>query len=235
MDKSDLLTIREVVETLGVSIDTLRRWDKQGKLHAFRFTPTGHRYYPKKEIYDLLPKDDIFLLAKDWVSNQMPIDLPSDFYADTNDIFNARLEHMAKNLDPLIVAIAGEIGNNSFNHNIGNWPDVPGVFFGYDSDKKRVVLADRGQGILKTLKRVIPELNNDKNALIVAFTEFISARAPENRGNGLKFVRDVIINNNFSLLFQSGNAELRLKKGDKNLDISENNLYFRGCLVIINF
>jgi len=25
-------------------------------------------------------------------------------------------------------AIAGEIGNNSFDHNIGNWPDMAGIF-----------------------------------------------------------------------------------------------------------
>jgi len=47
-------------------------------------------------------------------------------------------------LSSLIVAITGEIGNNSFDHNLGKWPDEPGVFFGYDIAKGTVVLADRG-------------------------------------------------------------------------------------------
>ena len=39
---------------------------------------------------------------------------------------------LSENIVPLIVAVAGEIGNNSFDHNLGKWPDSPGVFFGFD-------------------------------------------------------------------------------------------------------
>ena len=28
----------------------------------------------------------------------------------------------------VIIAITGEIGNNSFDHNLGKWPDTPGIF-----------------------------------------------------------------------------------------------------------
>ncbi len=82
----------------------------------------------------------------------------------------------------LLVSVAGEIGNNSFDHNLGLWPDTPGVFFGYDLNKKQIVLADRGVGVLKTLKRVRPGLARDADALEVAFTEVISGRAPERQG-----------------------------------------------------
>jgi excisionase family DNA binding protein len=244
MKNENLLTISEAAKTLGVSIDTLRRWDKKGHLNAIRLTPESHRYYSKEEISNLLPKNDIFNLAKTWTISKKTLPLPQEYYSETSDIFNARLERFGrelakiKNMEktfPLIVAIAGEIGNNSFNHNIGNWPDIPGVFFGYDLSKQKVVLADRGQGIFKTLKRVKPKLSTNKDALSVAFTEFISARAPEDRGNGLKFVRNVVTENDFNLFFQSGNAELNLKKNDENLNIQESNIYFPGCFALINF
>ena len=133
------------------------------------------------------------------------------------------------------MAVAGEIGNNSFDHNLGNWPDIPGIFFAYDIHKRSIVLADRGLGILTTLKRVKPELNNDEKALEVAFTEILSGRAPENRGNGLKFVRKIVAENPISLLFQSGDAELTLTKDSDGLDIKHSTKPFRGCFALITF
>ena len=65
---------------------------------------------------------------------------------------------------PLIVAITGEIGNNSFDPNLGNWPDIR-HFLWYDIHKRNIVLADRGLGILTTLKRVKPELSSDVKAV----------------------------------------------------------------------
>ena len=139
------------------------------------------------------------------------------------------------NMFSLVVAVAGEIGNNSFDHNLGNWPDIAGIFFAYDVNKRNIILADRGVGVLTTLKRVKPELNNDEDALRVAFTEIISGRAPESRGNGLKFVRKIVSENPIGLLFQSGDAELTLAKDSSDLDIKHSSEPFRGCLALITF
>ena len=98
-----------------------------------------------------------------------------------------------------------------------------------------VVLADRGLGILATLQRVRPQLTNSKEALRVAFTETVSGRYPEVRGNGLKFVRSIIIKNPFTLDFQTGNATLYLKKNDKDVNIKDAEATIRGCVVIIGF
>jgi hypothetical protein len=135
----------------------------------------------------------------------------------------------------LIVAATSEIGNNSFDHNLGNWPDVPGIFFGYDLAKGQIVLADRGQGILKTLSRVKPTLKNDAEALKTAFTEIISGRAPEERGNGLKFVRKVVPLADMEIFFQSGNAAVSLSKEKKRLDIQGAEDAIRGCFAYITF
>lgn len=123
---------------------------------------------------------------------------------------------------------------------MGSWPDVRGILFGYDIDRRQIILADRGQGILKTLKRVKSDLANDRDALFVAFTEKISGRAPESRGNGLKHVKKLItkvINLDLiRLYFQSGNTNLTLtKNGDQDLNILISSQPFRGCLALINF
>lgn len=100
---------------------------------------------------------------------------------------------------------------------------------------RKIVLADRGQGILTTLKRVRPELINSSDAMKMAFTETISGRYPETRGNGLKFVRSIIVENPFSLTFQTGNARLYLKKNDSELNIQQGEINIKGCFAIISF
>lgn len=235
-----LLTIREASEILGVSVDTLRRWDKSGKLIAIRKEGGVHRYYRQKDLEVFA--SDLVKLAHDWTSDGTEI--PSTFYRADSSVFQARLSKLqaalvkagiADNLLPLVVAVAGEIGNNSFDHNLGNWPDTPGVFFGYDVTKRKIVLADRGLGILATLRRVRPELKNHGEALRVAFTEIVSGRAPEARGNGLKFVRQVVAQHPVSLFFRTGDAELRLKNDTPELFITRSTADIRGCFSLIHF
>ena len=96
-------------------------------------------------------------------------------------------------------------------------------------------MADRGQGILTTLKRVRPELTQDDEALKVSFTETLSGRFPETRGNGLKFVRSVIADNPLTLSFQTGNAYLYLQENDKNIVVEKADTFLRGCFAIIGF
>jgi excisionase family DNA binding protein len=45
----DMITIGEAAKFTGLSIDTLRRWEKRGKIVAHR-SPGGHRYFSKKEL-----------------------------------------------------------------------------------------------------------------------------------------------------------------------------------------
>ncbi|MEK7558207.1 MAG: helix-turn-helix domain-containing protein [Patescibacteria group bacterium] len=237
----DLIQIREAAEIIGVSIDTLRRWDESGRFRSIR-SEGGHRYYKKQDIEIYL--NDLLKLAQDWVYSGTEI--PSLYYCSDSSIFQARLVKMQEKFKTegdallkenfsLIVSVAGEIGNNSFDHNLGSWPDVSGIFFGYDINKRQVVLADRGQGILKTLKRVKPELIDDQEALKVAFTEVISGRSPEARGNGLKYVRDVVTKSLKSLFFRTGNGELNLEVGSPNLDVKKTENSFHGCIALITF
>ena len=50
----DLLTVREVAEVLRVSILTIKRWGKRGKLVPIRINSRGDRRYKKEAILWLL-------------------------------------------------------------------------------------------------------------------------------------------------------------------------------------
>lgn len=237
----NLLTINEAAKFLGVSIDTLRRWDSKGKLKAVR-SSGGHRYYPREQLESFV--SDLKAIARVWAESQIAPELPPDYYCYTQDIFRARLDRMAFELDrdsaaktlvPLIVAVAGEIGNNSFDHNFGNWPDVPGVFFAYDINKRIIVLADRGVGVRTTLLRVRPDLKDDIMALSVAFTERVSGRSPEQRGNGLKFVNNVATKNPIGVSLQSGAAVAEIAKQNGVLKVGLADRYMRGTLTAITY
>ena len=78
-------------------------------------------------------------------------------------------------------------------------------------------------------------MENSSEALKMAFTETVSGRYPETRGNGLKFVRSIIVKNPFSLYFQTGDAQLYLKKDDDELNIKQTETIIKGCYALISF
>lgn len=239
--EKSLLTIGEAAEFLKISIDTLRRWDSTGKFKAIK-SPGGHRYYSKEQLERFML--NLNAIARVWAESEIAPELSSDYHCGTQDIFKARLDKLAlvldndldtKNMTPLIIAITGEIGNNSFDHNFGNWPDVLGIFFAYDLNKRLIVLADRGIGIRATLLRVRPNIKDDLMALTIAFTERISGRAPEQRGNGLKFVKNVAIQNPIGVSLQSGIAVAEIAKQNGVLKVHLADRNIRGTLAIINY
>ena len=236
------LSISEAAQYLSVSEATLRRWDKSGAFKATFHSPGAHRYYSQSDLEK--KTKGIFRLTFDWASSDVPYIPESDFYCSTSDRFKARHEVLTHAFEKvvalqatgsLISSAAGEVGNNSYDHNLGNWPDIMGAFFAYDLGKRRIVLADRGVGILATLRHVRPELSNHEEALRVAFTEFVTGRAPEHRGNGLKYVLNAISQAKANFIFQSGDAILEVKKEKKDFVIKKADNYIRGCLFLLEF
>ena len=132
---NNLISIGKAAKQLNVSIDSLRRWDKNNRLKAIRVGPRGRRYYRQSDI-DLFLRD-LLALAEQWVKREIGYAPERDVYCQTRDDFQARLETLQSTLKnkvslsaiSLLSAVAGEIGNNSFDHNLGNWPDIPGIFF----------------------------------------------------------------------------------------------------------
>ena len=238
--EEELFTISQAAGYLGVSLNTLRRWDESGKLVAIKKDGGSHRYYRERDLEVFA--SDLMKFASEWI--QDGVEFPGTFYCPTSSIFNARLTKMEytlmhkpgfEKLYSLIVLVAGEIGDNSFAHNLGKWPDTAGIFFGYDLTKRIIVLADRGLGVLETLRRVRPRLSSHVAAVEVAFTEFISGRAPEKRGNGLKLVREVVTDRPIDLFYVSGDAEVRMQGSDKVFRVTRGQRIVRGCLAKIEF
>ncbi|MEU9805486.1 helix-turn-helix domain-containing protein [Mycobacterium sp. NPDC050853] len=48
-----MLSVGEAAATLGISTDTLKRWEKAGRIRSLR-TPTNHRRYRQSEVDELL-------------------------------------------------------------------------------------------------------------------------------------------------------------------------------------
>ncbi|MBI3018572.1 MAG: hypothetical protein HYY61_01580 [Deltaproteobacteria bacterium] len=173
----------------------------------------------------------------------------SQYMCETRDVFKARVEHLDRELlkkfknheaeVALVSAIIYEIGHNCFDHNLGKWRDVVGCWYQCEVDQQQAwfLLADRGQGILASLKNVVPNLKTDQEALQIAFEKKISGRSPEKRGNGLKFVRGVInANSNRGLFCVSGQGRIYL--GGRSKDISsvvEQSMFGEGTLTVINW
>jgi DNA-binding transcriptional ArsR family regulator len=140
-----------------------------------------------------------FEAAFSWLSSRGAPEATNEYLSETRDVLTARLprlKSLTKNglspsLLPLVVATAGEIGNNSFDHNLGQWRDTPGCWLEAQTTGRDlwVCIGDRGQGVFRSLSRVHPEFKDDQAALEAAFETVISGRSPEQRGNGLKFVR----------------------------------------------
>lgn len=236
------IRVGKAAEMLGVTIQTLRNWEKNGKLISER-SPGGQRYYRLEDIRRFAL--DLQTLAWAWATSAQPPELQSEQYCERQDRFTSRLEKMGlllaqadavgESTASLLTAVAGEIGDNSFMHNVGNWPDVPGIFFAYDLNKRVIVLADRGQGVRKTLSRVRLTIASDIEALRIAFTEIVSGRAPEKRGNGLKVVRQIVEKNPIGLQFRSGLAKVESPKDAAPIVIGMEKENIRGTYTIITF
>lgn len=108
----------------------------------------------------------------------------------------------------LMTAMLGELANNSFDHNLGLWTGAPGCLIGLSMEKKTILIcvADRGQGIISSLRKHLPSKTTDHEVMRKAFEERISGRAPEHRGNGLKFVQNGIDGRGQKLFCASGNT-----------------------------
>lgn len=234
-------TAKEIIEFLGLSPQAVFRQLKQLRvqgLAAKAGLPPKVFYFSRGQAGSL----DSFLARQiNWaVSGEARFLLP-EALCPTRDVFQARQERLLKDLLKvvnedlayLLAASVGEIGNNAFDHNLGNWRDVMGLNFAVNLKERKIILADRGQGVLTTIRKVRPQTVNDAQALRAAFTEIISSRSPERRGNGLKFVKKVMEENNLRLEFYSGAAVCAI--GPDGFKINDSQPVIPGVLALIRF
>lgn len=181
--------------------------------------------------------------AFDWLGKENGENfLTPDEHCPTRDVLQSRADKMVIQCAQissigddayLLGLIVGEIGNNTFDHNLGNWRDERGAYFVYDTQQRIVVIADRGQGVLATLRQVRSSIADDCEALTVAFTETLSGRAPEKRGNGLKLVAKIVSEKGWQLDYRSGRGIYTI---DAHTSICKiDNQTQKGVIAILSF
>ncbi|MDO8490333.1 MAG: MerR family DNA-binding transcriptional regulator, partial [bacterium] len=96
MTESELISIGDAAKKLGISQQTLRRWDAQGLLQSVRASMAGNRYYHRQVIEDFLRKKTmkLFYAAENWASNQVGSEPDHDFYCQNSGVFKARIDKM---------------------------------------------------------------------------------------------------------------------------------------------
>ena len=179
---------------------------------------------------------NLFFEATNWFySSDLSELIASKFLCQTRDVFQSRLDRFFRELlkigfsineSGLAVSVIGEIGSNTFDHNLGSWKDQPGCWFEttIEGSVAYVIIADRGRGLFGSLKKVAPQLKTDQDAVDIGFEKIISGRAPEKRGNGLKYVRTVIngdINHRLHFISGQGFAQFGSMKTDFGLAIEK--------------
>ncbi len=217
----------------------LRDLKEQGIIYKVG-SPPQVRYFLKND--NIQDKNSVVLQnIWRWAQSGDSLSVNNDQLCPARDVFQARSVRLLpvlkkesnEGLSFLLLAVVGEIGNNSFDHNLGNWIDVSGAVLVHDEKNRIIILADRGQGVRKTISKVRPNLKNDEEALLVVFTEIISGRAPEQRGNGLKFTKKVMLENNLVLTYFSGNAICEIFNG--KMEIKHSDTLIPGMLAIIKY
>ncbi|MBI2638328.1 MerR family transcriptional regulator, partial [Candidatus Peregrinibacteria bacterium] len=85
MENDKLISIGETAKLLGVSIQTLRRWDNKGALKSFRAGASGKRFYKQQDVKVFL--NDLPEVGWKWASQIIPSEPAKEFYCRTSDVF----------------------------------------------------------------------------------------------------------------------------------------------------
>lgn len=165
-----------------------------------------------------------------WYINGIKTNLINSHHCKNRSDFNGRLTSYESVLNQthkeeclyLILSSLGEIGNICFDHNLGNWQDESGCLFIREANYS--IICDRGRGIKQSLSSVYQLTNEDKNYISIAFSKIITGRAPEKRGNGLKFVKSSILKCNVGLSCKSGDEFIHFGKSEDDFSLELKNM-----------
>lgn len=155
-------------------------------------------------------------------------------YCETRDQANARISSWVRYFQAqgipvynsiILGAILAELTNNSFDHNLGQWDKAPGCIVGFQIDRNketlRLAIGDCGQGIIASLRNTVGKESSPEEILCKAFNERISGRAPEKRGNGLKFVCKHIVEHKAYIFCRTQGHEIYFGNPRERVSISD--------------
>ena len=164
------------------------------------------------------------------------------------DEFSARLSRfitmfqnfgLSENDAQRATAVVGELGNNVFDHNLGNWPtNISGCIIvaqHYPSTHTiEIAVGDPGVGFYGSLKAGFPDLVNDTEAIKLGLAGN-TGRVGEIRGNGLKLIQQWTLQN-FSgkVMIHSGNGLVIVDKSGMK-DTKVNKILGTVAQFVINY
>lgn len=107
---------------------------------------------------------------------------------------------VSEDMSMLVSSSLGEIIDNAFSHNIGQWSNDIGplvtALMQNDSQKRELTISicDFGVGFLHTLRNNYPEISTEKEAIQLALKANTTGRPNQRGGNGLLFLQKNIFN-----------------------------------------
>lgn len=147
-------------------------------------------------------------LAKIQIPERDNINIHEFMHCYYRDEFNARLGRfivMFKNFGlsesdaQRATALVGELGNNVFDHNLGNWPTtisrcIIAAQHYPNTHSIEIAVGDPGVGFYGSLKTAFPTVSNDIEAIKLGLAGN-TGRVGEIRGNGLKLIQQWTLQN----------------------------------------
>lgn len=176
------------------------------------------------------------ILDKVQVPERNNIDIHEMMHCSYRDEFNARLSRfiaMFKNFGlnesdaQRATALVGELGNNVFDHNLGNWPTtISGCIIVAqhypNTHAIEIAVGDPGVGFYGSLKGAFPDINNDIEAIKLGLAGN-TGRIGEIRGNGLKLIQQWTLQNfSGTVMIHSGDGLVIVgKSGIKDTKVNK--------------
>ncbi len=164
------------------------------------------------------------------------------------DEFNARLSRfitmfmnfgLSESDAQRATALVGELGNNVFDHNLGNWPtDVSGCIIAAQHYPNvhaiEIAVGDPGVGFSGSLIAAFPKISNDIEAIKLGLAGN-TGRMGEIRGNGLKLIQQWTLQNFAGkVMIHSGNGLVIVDKSGMK-DTKVNKILGTVAQFVINY
>lgn len=207
------LSVSEIARSLKITVQAaykhLRLLVKSGRVHT-----AGQGRATRYSLKESSPARDVLRLdaARAWHSAKTPPKDTGGLLCGTSEELFRRFELTAEIVARLVskteltalLGVMAHLSGNAFDHNDGHWHDMPGCWLETQLVGKQlwICVADRGQGVFRSLRRAHPEIPDEQAALAAAFERTISGNG--RKGEGLKKVRAAVMKGDRGIACRSG-------------------------------
>jgi len=168
-----------------------------------------------------------------FINQIKPYIFKQDFYGDYENIFEEFSKiGISEENTAILVSSIGEIIDNSFSHNLGQWNNSFGPLVLYLSqqipDRKEINISicDFGIGFLATLKKNYPQLENEEEAIKFALMPQTTGRINKMGGNGLVYLQKNVFNGFKGNITIRSNNTLVSIKSKETVELISNSIPF---------